>query len=223
MSNNPSWLVPPTPTHLLHTRTAPEPAASPQNPSWLIPPKPTHLIGESTQPQGAQSRPASAPSIRLQIGRKPTAEEWQWLQNALKANPELRLSIGTKHPSIPDLYFLRYHTRYINGERWGTKEELEEAKRQRRDGVKRWKANKARYDSEWKAQRDAKFKKLAERQKIRLAASKEAAEEARYGNSKRAKAYRRRRAEKEAQDAAARAERLRKRREARAKLPKIIP
>jgi len=145
------------------------------------------------------------------------------LQAALKEHPDRRLSIGTKHPSLPNVIFLRYHVRYPNGEMWGTEEQLVEAREKRRANVKVWRQRKSQSDPEWKAERDAKLKALAERQKIRLAASKEAAEEARYGNSKRAKAYRRRRAEKEARDAEARAERLRKRREARAKLPKIIP
>jgi hypothetical protein len=131
--------------------------------------------------------------------------------------------IGTKHPTIPNLIFIRYHARYANGEMWGTKEQLVEAREKRRANVKRWRTNKAENDPEWKAERDRQLKALAERQKIRLAASKEAAEEARYGNSKRARAYRRRRAEREAKDAEAKAERLRKRREARAKLPKVIP
>jgi hypothetical protein len=161
--------------------------------------------------------------IRLQIGRKPTAEEWEALKAALEAAPTRRLQIGSRHPSIAGLIFLRYHNRYINGEMWGSEDQLAEARLKRRVNVKRWRQNKAKCDPDWKAERDAKFREMSEKQKIRLAASKEAAEEARYGNSKRAKAYRRRRAEKEARDAEARAERLQKRREARAKLPKIIP
>lgn len=145
------------------------------------------------------------------------------LQSALKAEPARRIQIGARHYSDPNLIFLRYHVRYPNGEMWGTKEQLVEAREKRRANVKKWRQGKAKHDPEWKAERDAKLKLLAERQKIRLAASKEAAEEARYGNSRRAKAYRRRRAEREAADAAAKAERLRKRREARAKLPKVIP
>jgi hypothetical protein len=161
--------------------------------------------------------------IRLQVGRKPTAEEWKALQAAIKTSPDRRLQIGARHHSIPNLVFIRYHSSYINGEMWGTKEQLVEAREKRKANVKRWRDKKAAEDPEWKAERDAKLKALAERQKIRLAASKEAAEEARYGNSKRARAYRRRRAEREAKDAEAKAERLRKRREARAKLPKVIP
>ena len=145
------------------------------------------------------------------------------LQAALKEHPDRRLSIGTKHPSLPNVIFLRYHVRYPNGEMWGNEEQLAEARDRRRANVKVWRQRKSESDPEWKAERDAKLKVLAERQKIRLAASKEAAEEARYGNSRRAKAYRKRRAEKEARDAEARAERLQKRREARASLPKIIP
>ena len=106
---------------------------------------------------------------------------------------------------------------------WGSEDQLAEARLKRRVNLKQWRKRKSESDPDWKAERDAKFREMSEKQKIRLAASKEAAEEARYGNSKRAKAYRRRRAEKEARDAEARAERLRKRREARAKLPKIIP
>ena len=215
-TNNPSWLVPPTPTSELHAKPAQE--SMPSNPSWLISPH------QKPQPSIAKTTPIPVLSIRLQIdGRKPTKEEWAMLQAALKEHPERRLSIGTKHPSLPNLIFLRYHVRYPNGEMWGTKEQLVEAREKRRANVKKWRQGKAKHDPEWKAERDTKLKELAERQKIRLAASKEAAEEARYGNSRRAKAYRRRRSEREAADALAKEERLRKRREARAKLPKVIP
>lgn len=184
------------------------------NPSWLTPPTPINA---------ASTHVAPVLPIRLQVGRKPTSKEWKELQEAIKQNPDRRLQIGARHHSIQNLVFLRYHSSYCNGEMWGTKEQLVETREKRKASVKRWRDQKAINDPEWKAERDAKLKALAERQKIRLAASKEAAEEARYGNSKRAKAYRRRRAEKEARDAEAKAERLRKRREARAKLPKIIP
>lgn len=212
-SNNPSWLVPPTPTHQLPEQQAPKPVAS-SNPSWLVPPAPR---------QEAVTHAPPVMPIRLQIGRKPTAEEWEALKAELKAAPSRRLQIGARHYSQPGLIFLRYHCRYINGEMWGSEDQLDEARAQRRENVKRWRKRKGESDPDWKAERDAKFREMSEKQKIRLAASKEAAEEARYGNSKRAKAYRRRRAEKEARDAEAHAERLRKRREARAKFPKIIP
>jgi hypothetical protein len=185
-------------------------------PSWLTPPKPTPS-------NVAKTRPAK-PLFRLDLGgKKPTKEEWIDFQSFLKTNPAFRVLVGTAHPTIPNLFFLRYHARYPNGEVWGSKQDLVDLRNGRKAALKRWRQNKAKNDSEWKAERDAKLKQLAERQKIRLAASKEAAEEARYGNSKRAKAYRRRRAEREAKDAEAKAERLRKRREARAKLPKVIP
>jgi hypothetical protein len=184
-------------------------------PSWLTPPQ--------TTPSDVKPRLAK-PLFRLDLGgRKPTKEEWIDFQSFLKSSPQFRILVGTAHPKIPDLFFLRYHNRYANGEMWGSKQDLVDLRNGRKAALKRWRQNKAKYDPEWKAERNTKFKEMSEKQKIRLAASKEAAEEARYGNSKRAKAYRRRRAEKEARDAEARAERLRKRREARAKLPKIIP
>lgn len=208
-NNTPSWLVPPTQTSEIYAKPKP-----PSNPSWLTPPTPINAASTHAPP---------VLPIRLQVGRKPTSEEWKELQAAIKKNPDRRLQIGARHHSIQNLVFLRYHSSYVNGEMWGTKEQLVETREKRKVSVKRWRESKAQSDPEWKADRDAKLKVLAERQKIRLAASKEAAEEARYGNSKRAKAYRKRRAEKEARDAEARAERLRKRREARASLPKIIP
>jgi len=180
------------------------------------------LTPPAPRPEAVTYAPPALP-IRLQIGRKPTAEEWRELQEVIKANPKRKLQIGSRHPSIAGLIFLRYHNRYINGEMWGSEDQLAEARLKRRVNLKQWRKRKSESDPDWKAERDAKFREMSEKQKIRLAASKEAAEEARYGNSKRAKAYRRRRAEKEARDAEARAERLRKRREARAKLPKIIP
>jgi len=185
-------------------------------PSWLTPPKPTPSATVKTRP--------SKPLFRLDLGgRKPTKEEWSDFQSFLKSNPQFRVLVGTAHPKIHDLFFLRYHNRYPNGEMWGSKQDLIDLRNGRKAALKRWRQNKAKYDPDWKAERDAKFREMSEKQKIRLAASKEAAEEARYGNSKRAKAYRRRRAEKEARDAEAHAERLQKRREAREKLPKIIP
>jgi len=212
-SNNPSWLVPPTQTSEINAKPASQ-SATTSNPSWLTPPSP--------RPEAVTYVPPALP-IRLQIGRKPTSEEWEDLKTALGAAPSRRLQIGSRHPSLPDVIFLRYHNRYVNGEMWGTEDQLIEARLKRRVNVKQWRKRKSESDAEWKAERNAKFKEMSEKQKARLAASKEAAEEARYGNSKRAKAYRKRRAEKEARDAEARAERLRKCREARAKLPKVIP
>lgn len=88
---------------------------------------PSSLSSNPSPPAAAPARTLPAPLVMRHYhfpGGKPTLDEWRAMQADFKADPSLRIKIGTPHPSEPNRFLLSYHKDYPSGERWGTKGQL---------------------------------------------------------------------------------------------------
>lgn len=140
----------------------------------------------------AKTYPPRFPRLRFFAhGNKPTAEEWERMQAHFREHPEDRIRRGEQHMEGENRFFICYSRSHPGGERWGTKEELAEARIRSAAAVRRSRRKRMKSDPAFREAQLARLASIVERQRAVDEEKREARERKRQARRKAARSIRR--------------------------------